>query len=142
MSEFAITKTCIKDKGVLIESLVELGVPQEHIEVCEIPQNLEGFQGDRRNQTADIIIRRQYVGSASNDLGWKVQADGTYSLIISNFDKSNPFWRKMIPQSAGGSGDLLKTYSKNVLKKVASKSFHRITKCENKEKIMQIEITI
>ena len=37
---------------------------------------------------ANIIIRRQHVGGASNDVGFLKKADGSYELIISEFDKS------------------------------------------------------
>jgi hypothetical protein len=142
MSEFVVAKTCIKDKDMLIEALIELGVPLEHIQVNETATSLEGYVGDRRKQTAEIIVPRKYVGTSSNDVGWKIQQDGTYSFIISEFDKRNSFWRKMIPQSAGGTGDLLKIYSKNVIKKTAAKAYHRVGRCEFKKNVLEIEVTV
>jgi len=142
MSEFVVAKTCIRNRDILIESLVQIGVDAEHIQVHEIAKNLEGFTGDRRNQTAEIIIPKKYVGTASNDVGWKLQKDGSYSVIVSEFDKRNPFWRKMLPQSAGGTGDLVKTYSTNVIKKTASKSYHRVSRCESKKDMIEIEVTV
>ena len=142
MSEFVVAKTCIKNKDILIESLVQLGVERDHIQVHETAANMEGYTGDRRKQTAEIIIPRKYVGSASNDVGWKLQKDGSYSVIVSEFDKRHNFWRKMLPQSAGGTGDLVKAYSTNVIKKTASKSYHRISRCESKKDLIEIEITV
>jgi hypothetical protein len=51
-------------------------------------QNLYGYQGDKREQTAEIIIRRKYVGGAANDIGFKLQSDGTYQAIISDYDRT------------------------------------------------------
>jgi len=40
-----------------------------------------------RDQTANIIVRRQYVGTAANDVGFLKQSDGRYQMIISEFDR-------------------------------------------------------
>jgi hypothetical protein len=50
-------------------------------------QPLYGWQGKRRSETAEFIIRRNHVGNAANDLGFKRQADGSYAMIISDFDR-------------------------------------------------------
>jgi hypothetical protein len=41
-----------------------------------------------RADKANVIIRRQYVGRASNDIGFIKAADGTYQAIISEYDSS------------------------------------------------------
>lgn len=56
------------------------------MEVHDTPQSLIGYQGDRRVQKANIIVRRKYVGSMSNDIGFLKQDNGTYKLIISEYD--------------------------------------------------------
>jgi len=53
----------------------------------EVAQNLYGYGGDKRQQKANIIIRRKYVGSAANDVGFLRRDDGTYELIISEYDR-------------------------------------------------------
>ena len=50
------------------------------------PQNLEGYRGDRRQQSADIIIPRSQVGGASNDIGFVKGPDGKYKAIVSDYD--------------------------------------------------------
>jgi len=50
------------------------------------PQQLEGYQGDKRKQTANVIIPRSQVGGASNDLGWMVEPSGT-KQFVSDYDK-------------------------------------------------------
>jgi hypothetical protein len=59
------------------------------IETHEKAANLYGYQSDRREQKANIIIRRNHVGGFSNDLGFVKTADGTYQAIISDYDSSH-----------------------------------------------------
>ena len=47
---------------------------------------LYGYRGDRRPETAGLVVRREHIGSASNDLGFARSADG-YFPIISDFDQ-------------------------------------------------------
>ncbi len=62
-----------------------------HPQVSEKAQQLEGYHGDKRKQTAEIIIPRKQVGGASNDVGFKRNADGTFTAIISDYDQSSNF---------------------------------------------------
>ena len=50
--------------------------------------HLYGYMGDRRPEKAEYIIRRKYLGNASNDLGFARRADGTFEMIISDFDRN------------------------------------------------------
>ena len=56
---------------------------------------LYGYQGDQREQRAHIVIRRQHVGQAANDVGWERQADGTYRAWISEYDGGHRFDQAM-----------------------------------------------
>lgn len=47
---------------------------------------LYGYQGDRRAETAAIIVRRHHIGAASNDLGFARTAQG-YVPVISEYDQ-------------------------------------------------------
>lgn len=71
---------------------------RSQIEVHEERQNLFGYQGDMRAQKAHLIIRRQNVGSASNDLGFEKKADGSWAFHVSNYDSSryNADWQKRL----------------------------------------------
>lgn len=60
-------------------------------QVSTKPEHLEGYHGDQRQQTAEIIIPRRQVGGASNDVGFKKNADGTYTAIISDYDRNSNF---------------------------------------------------
>ena len=48
---------------------------------------LFGYRGDRRPETAEIVVRRQHLGSASNDLGF-ARTERGYVPIISEYDQS------------------------------------------------------
>ena len=58
------------------------------------------IQGDQREQKAEIILRRKYVGASSNDIGFKLQEDGTWEAIISEYDKHrfNTVWLNNLSQ--------------------------------------------
>lgn len=97
-----------------------MGFALEEIEVNTKPAHLYGYHGDMRNDTAEIIIRRQFVnsrlsGGSSNDIGFARQADGTYAGVISQYDSNfaNTAWlgrlsaayaRKAIVQKAQTQG--------------------------------------
>jgi len=89
MSHYAELKTQIKDEKALVAALVRMGFKEEHVEIHKEATNLYGYHGDKRNDKAEIIIRRKYIGGSSNDIGFKKQADGTYKAIISDFDRTS-----------------------------------------------------
>jgi hypothetical protein len=59
------------------------------VEVHDTPQNLYGYQGDSRTDTAHVIVRRKYVGESSNDIGFLRNSEGVYEANISEFDRYN-----------------------------------------------------
>lgn len=87
MSEYLECETQIKDKKGLVAALVAMGIPEDKIEIPDAPQHLYGYHDDRRQQTADVIIRRGTVGSSSNDIGFVKGADGKFKAIISEYDR-------------------------------------------------------
>jgi len=73
----------LKDRRLLLAALADLGYTQ--VEECEaLP--LFGYQGDRRPETAELVVRRCHLGAASNDVGFARTADG-YVPIISEYDQ-------------------------------------------------------
>jgi hypothetical protein len=85
MSHFTCIKTQIKHQDALVKALADVGF--KTVEVHDTAQHLHGYQGDVRPQTAEVIIRRQHIGPASNDIGFKRQADGNFEAIISGYDR-------------------------------------------------------
>ena len=92
MSAYHSLKTEFKDKDCLIAALNDMGYTE--VEDHEIAQNLYGYHGDMRSDKANIIVRRRYIGSAANDLGFIRNQDGSYSSIVSEYDsgKHNTTW--------------------------------------------------
>lgn len=86
MSHFTTLRTRIVDVDALVKALAD--VEYRNVEVHQTPQHLDGFLGDQREQTAEVIIRRQHVGMASNDMGFKRGMDGTFDAIISDYDRA------------------------------------------------------
>lgn len=101
MSHFTSIKTQIKNLEALVKALADVGFNQ--VEVHETAQPLYGYQGDIRPEAAEVIIRRHYIGSASNDIGFKQQEDGQFEAIISEYDryKYSQEWLNELTQRYG-----------------------------------------
>ena len=99
MSLYCSVKTQFKNQDALVAALAETGNwTVEQIGRYDIAENLFGYKGDRRAEVAHVIIKKQHVGSCSNDIGFIRNSDGTYSAIISEFDKSryDDAWLKQL----------------------------------------------
>ena len=72
-----------KDRRLLLAALTELGYPEVE-EGGALP--LYGYRGDRRPETAEIVIRRQRVGALSNDIGFTLTPGG-YVPVVSEYDQ-------------------------------------------------------
>jgi len=77
------TSAAFKDRECLLNALSECGYSE--VEEGEA-LSLYGYQGDRRPETANIVVRRKFIGGASNDLGFQ-KTDAGYIPIISEFDQ-------------------------------------------------------
>ena len=86
MSAYKRIVTQFRDRECLLEALKRTGTP---FEVAQKGQRLHlyGYQGDRRPETAEFVVRRKHIGSSSNDLGyvWNSEA-GAYEAIVSEYD--------------------------------------------------------
>ena len=84
MSKYLVFQDYVlKDRRLLLAALADLGYTE--VEEGEaLP--LYGYLGDRRPETAELVVRRKYLGSASNDLGFARTPEG-YVAIISEFDQ-------------------------------------------------------
>lgn len=104
MSHYSEVMIELTDEGCLVAALNRLGF-EGKVEVHKTSQTLYGYQGDARPQKAHIIIRRQHVGRAANDLGFERQADGRYRVWVSEYDQShngyNDTWLGRLKQTYG-----------------------------------------
>jgi hypothetical protein len=85
MSAYITLLTPMLDQECLLAALVDLGFDRTQIEVHATPVPLVGYAGDQRAQTANLVIRRQYIGAASNDVGFLATATG-YQALVSGYD--------------------------------------------------------
>ncbi len=84
MSKYLLfTETAFKDRRLLLAALADLGYAEVE-EGVALP--LFGYQGDRRPETAELVVRRRHLGSASNDLGFARTPRG-YVPILSEYDQ-------------------------------------------------------
>lgn len=77
------TSAAFKDRECLLQALSECGYTT--VEEGEAI-SLYGYRGDRRPETANIVVRRKFIGSASNDLGFQ-KTDAGYVPVISEYDQ-------------------------------------------------------
>jgi len=73
----------LKDRRLLLAALADLGYAEVE-EGAALP--LYGYQGDRRPETAELVVRRRLLGSASNDVGFARTSAG-YVPIVSEYDQ-------------------------------------------------------
>lgn len=85
MSAYITLMTPMTDQECLLAALTDVGFDHTKVEVHASPVPLVGYAGDRRAQAANIVIRRQYVGGASNDVGFLSTPVG-YQAYVSGYD--------------------------------------------------------
>jgi hypothetical protein len=104
MSHYSEVVIELADEGCLVAALSRLGFKGK-VEVHQEAQSLYGYQGDMRAQKSHIIIRREHVGRAANDLGFERQADGKYRVWVSEYDqkynKYDDAWMGKLKQAYG-----------------------------------------
>ena len=83
-----------KDRQLLLASLADLGYTE--VEQGEA-LGLYGYQGDRRRERAELVVRRQHLGSASNDLGFR-RTDLGYVPVISEYDQHTLLSGQFLPR--------------------------------------------
>ncbi len=108
-----------KDRGLLLAALAELGFTQVE-EGQDLP--LYGYQGDRRAETATLVVRREHIGPGSNDLGFAQTSEG-YFPIISQYDQRTLLGGRFLPR-------LRVAYAERVVETVRKRlrgSIHRTT---------------
>lgn len=93
MSKYDSFATNLTEEAPLVAALQTLGYP---VEVHAKGAHLFGYHGDERPERAQIIIRRQYLDCASNDIGFGRNANGQFTAILSEYDRSIGFDQKWL----------------------------------------------
>jgi len=86
MSAYIHLATPMIEGDVLVDALTDMGFDRSCIEVHEDAVALVGYEGRSRGQVAHIVIRRQFVGASSNDIGFEKTSTG-YRAYISDYDR-------------------------------------------------------
>jgi hypothetical protein len=97
MSHFSTIKTKITNAAALAEALDELfhaRGAEARIEVFDKPHAMQGYYGDKGQQSAEVIVRNQSIGSKA-DLGYRKEKDGTYSLIWDEYEFQHGLLRNL-----------------------------------------------
>jgi hypothetical protein len=106
LSHFTVVEIEPTDASCLIEALEALGY-RGKIEVHDRPVTLIGYDGrprllDGHEVRAEIVIRRQHLWEAANDIGFARQSDGRYLACISEYDRSVcPTWHTDVVKEYG-----------------------------------------
>ncbi len=77
------TSAAFRDRECLLNALSECGYST--VEEGD-SLSLYGYRGDRRPEMAQIVVRRKFIGSASNDLGFQ-KTEAGYVPVISEYDQ-------------------------------------------------------
>lgn len=86
MSAYITLSTPMVDRDCLLDALADQGFGADRVEVHDEPVPLVGYEGRARPALAEVVIRRQYVGPSSNDIGFRCTPTG-YQAIVSNYDQ-------------------------------------------------------
>jgi hypothetical protein len=73
------------DEASLLAALSDLGFAGDRVEVHSEAVALVGYGGEARAQRAHIVVRRQHVGTSSNDIGFERTPTG-YRAHVSEYD--------------------------------------------------------
>jgi hypothetical protein len=88
MSAYGEFSTIMRERRFLVEALTDMGY---QVEIHPDGSHLIGYHGDERPERAHVIIRRDQLDCASNDIGFVCGADGRYRAILSEYDQSIGF---------------------------------------------------
>jgi len=88
MSAYGEFETIMCEERFLVEGLSNMGYT---VEVSTEGAVLVGYQGDERPEKAHVIVRRAYLDSASNDIGFARGTDGRFRALLSEYDRNIGF---------------------------------------------------
>ncbi len=93
MSKYGVLETNITEEKYLVAALKEMGYQAA---VHANGAALYGYEGRERPETANVIIRRRQLDSASNDIGFARTVDGRYVARLSEYDQAIGFDQKWL----------------------------------------------
>ena len=122
MSHYTEVQTEFTDRDCLVKALQKMGYT---VEVHEgAGAHLYGYQGDKRSQLANVIVRKRFINDSSNDYGWKFDPKTKkFVMIESEYDVRSKHLK---------TDQLKQIYAEEKLLKEARRRGFRIIKRETK----------
>jgi len=99
MSAYHQYATQFEDQACTVQALQD--VSGYKAIVHDKAQPLYDYVGKKRPETAEIVVPRNQINGAANDIGFKKQANGTFQAIISEYDRGhhNEQWLNKVKQA-------------------------------------------
>ena len=149
MSEYIQVKTKMMAAHLdcLVKALGDLEPEWAKPGVIEVHQGqgdlLKTYVGsDQRGQRANVIVRRRWVGSASNDVGFAVQPDGSIASVIGDFDRGAGHYTSHWGRCGGDwLNRLTQHYAYRVAEKQAAKAGMSVSKEVQKDGSWRVVLT-
>jgi hypothetical protein len=86
VSAYITLATPMVDQECLVLALADLGFGTDRVEVHETAVQLVGYEGDLRRRRGHVVIRKEHVGPASNDIGFERTPTG-FRAHVSDYDR-------------------------------------------------------
>lgn len=135
MSKYIVCKTNFTCAESIKEALQDIGVLPTQIQQSEAGIEMSG---EGTGSKANIVVSE---GTAR--IGFTKQDDGAYVIGMSSYVSHTAAGKKMLNESSGGTGELVKHYTKRVALRAAARNFgHKVKSCEAKNGKIQIKITV
>lgn len=96
MSQFLIVQTNFTNWKALQRALVNMGFSLDKQVFSITPKNLKGYLNDTRQDKAQLILPKCFVGRSSNDLGFLKGKNGKIKAIVSEFDQKNNYGKEWL----------------------------------------------
>lgn len=86
MSHYTTIGTRFRDQDALVEALTAFGMrPTLHAEAIQ----LINYLGRATDQRAHVVVTRDQIGNAANDLGFERLPNGNFRAHISDYDSGH-----------------------------------------------------
>jgi hypothetical protein len=136
MSRFVTSEIIINDIDGLLQVIEELFGEGSVDKSIDGKNSLTayGYRGDTRTSTIGhvaAVVRRHFISNYSNDLPIKQMADGTYRMLVSDYDvdiiPSCLGWHNIARTADGVTGKLMQIYGAHKIKKELLKMGYSLT---------------
>lgn len=98
MSAYITLMTPMTDEECLLAALADVGFDRTKVEVHVNPVRLMGYQVDRQIREANLVIRRQHVGSVYNDVGFLATPTGYQAFVSDDDPRFGAGWLERLNQ--------------------------------------------